>query len=249
MLPALVFGMWRKFSPIGKLLYHRSARCACSDSVNTYLLMADNSTPRGSALFVVVVVAAVRFDSGCLVLGVNLSGMSVDGYDKIIMFSYSTNFPLKYYADIPSHLPPRSNNKLHYSLHIFLTHIRPHFPRTQNTVLLAKNNTRALFFLQNLPVIFGLITDRKKEEKCQVGPPTASSIMISSPQVLPDSFRTCPSQRSASVWSIRPYFWNRCPLLTTRRKSHPGLSPVFICIELNRGQARRKRVAACLQKG
>ncbi|GIX71760.1 hypothetical protein CDAR_613871 [Caerostris darwini] len=72
--------------------------------------------------------------------------------------------------------------------------------------------------------------------------------MISSPQVLPDSSRTCPSQRSASVWSIRPYFWNRCPLLTTRRKSHPGLSPVFICIELNKGQARRKRGAAFLQK-
>ncbi|GIZ01428.1 hypothetical protein CEXT_132011 [Caerostris extrusa] len=45
-------------------------------------------------------------------------------------------------------------------------------------------------------------------------------------------------------WSIRPYFWSRCPLLTTWRKSHPGLSPVFIYIELNRGQARRKRVAA-----
>ncbi|GIX71746.1 hypothetical protein CDAR_613811 [Caerostris darwini] len=81
------------------------------------------------------------------------------------------------------------------------------------------------------------------------GPPTALRIMISSPQVVPDSSRTCPSQRSASVWSTRPYFWNRCPLLTTRRKSHPGVSPVFICIELNRGQARRKRVAAFLHKG
>ncbi|GIX71753.1 hypothetical protein CDAR_613841 [Caerostris darwini] len=210
MLPALVFGMWRKFSPIGKLLYHRSARCARSD---IHRISRNTQIPQNNYALL------------------------------------CNQLSIKICTEISCLLPPRSNNKLHYSLHIFLTHIRPHLPRTWIIVLLAKNNTRALFFLHNSPVIFGIITDRKKEEKCQGGPPTALGIMISSPQVLSDSSRTCPSQRSASVGSIRPYFWNRCPLLTTRRKSHPGLSPVFICIELNRGQARRKRVAAFLQKG
>ncbi|GIZ01425.1 hypothetical protein CEXT_131991 [Caerostris extrusa] len=85
---------------------------------------------------------------------------------------------------VDGRLPPRSNNKLHYSFPIFLTHIRPHLPRTWNTVLLAKNNTRALFFLHNSPVIFGIITDRKRKKNVRGSPPTALRIMISSPQLL-----------------------------------------------------------------
>ncbi|GIY86719.1 hypothetical protein CEXT_50331 [Caerostris extrusa] len=65
-------------------------------------------------------------------------------------------------------------------------------------------------------------------------PPTAWRIMISSPQVLPVSSWTCPSQRSAPCMVHPSVFLNRCPLLTTRGRPTRVFFPAFICIELNR---------------